>query len=115
MEKEYLVRHFARLGASLTVEVQPAMAPFGWSQGIDFLIDVIETRRGEAFHITVEEEALPNLAVHAVDVQPKQKHLLLLVKRLSGAPEQRKEKFLFRQRVSWPARQPSFAPGAASA
>lgn len=94
MEKEYLVRHFARVGALLKIGVRPAIRRFWWTRDIDVLIDVIQTPRGEAFHLTVDEEALPDLDIHAVDVQPKQKHLLLLVKRLSGASERRKEKFL---------------------
>ena len=58
------------------------------------MIDVIQTPRGDAFDLTVDEEALPNLELHAVDVPPKQRHLLLLVKRRNAAAKRRKEKFL---------------------
>ncbi len=91
---ENLKRHFARIGALLNVSVRPAIRRFWWTGNIDFLIDVIQTPRGEAFDLTVDEEALPNLELHAVDVQPKQRHLLLLVKRRNAAAKWRKEKFL---------------------
>ena len=91
---ENLKRHFARIGATLNVWVRPAIRRFWWTRDIDFLIDVIENRRGEAFHLTVDEEARPNLELDTVDGQPKQRHLLLLVKRRNAAAKQRKEKFL---------------------
>ena len=91
---ENLKRHFARIGALLNVSVRSAIRRFWSTRDIDFLIDVIQTPRGEAFHVTVDEEALPNLELHAVDVQPKQRHLLLLVKRRNAAAKWRKEKFL---------------------
>ncbi|MCH8960243.1 MAG: hypothetical protein IH820_02635 [Bacteroidetes bacterium] len=94
MEKDHLMRHFARIGALLNVSVRPAIQRFWSTRDIDFLIDVIQTPRGEAFQLTVDEEALPNLELRAVDVQPKQRHLLLLVKRRNAATERRKEKFL---------------------
>jgi len=91
---ENLKRHFARIGALLNVSVRPAIRRFWSTRDIDFLIDVILTPRGQAFDLTVDEEALPNLELHTVDVQPKQRPLLLLVKRRNAAAKQRKEKFL---------------------
>ncbi len=61
---ENLKRHYARIGALLNVSVRPAIRRFWSTRDIDFLIDVIENRRGEAFHLTTDEEALPNLELH---------------------------------------------------
>ncbi len=94
MEKDVLKRHFARIGATLNVWVRPAIRRFWWTRDIDFLIDVIENRRGEAFRLTVDEEARPNLELDTVDGQPKQRHLLLLVKRRNAADKRRKETLL---------------------
>ena len=94
MEKDHLKRHFARIGALLNGSVRPAIRRFWSTRDIDFLIDVIQTPRGDAFDLTVDEEALPNRELHAVDVQPKQRPLLLLVKRRNAADKRRKETFV---------------------
>ncbi len=91
---ENLKRHYARIGALLNVSVRPAIRRFWSTRDIDFLIDVIQTPRGDAFDLTVDEEALPNRELHAVDVPPKQQPLLLLVERRNAAAKRRKETFL---------------------
>ena len=94
MNTDILQRHFTRIGASLNVAVTPTLRRFWWTGATDYLIDIIQTRRGEAFQLIVTEEVLPTLELRAVDVKPKQQHLLLLAKRLNATGELSKEKYL---------------------
>lgn len=99
MNTESLKRQFAQMGAVLEVEFMPELRRSRWSgrqvnpPKSNFWLDVRETRQDESFVLTVREEVQDQLDFLAVDIQPRQRHLLLLAKRL-GAGQAQKEKFL---------------------
>jgi len=94
MNTDILQRHFARIGATLDVEVVPS-ASWPWRRGrADFVLDVIRDRQGEAFALTLFDDVLPGLDLQAVDLCPASRHLLLLARRSYPEAERPKEKFL---------------------
>lgn len=99
MYTESLKRQFAQMGAVLEVEFVPELRRSRWSGWpvnpveANFWLDVREARQEESFVLTVREDARDRLDFLAVDVQPRQRHLLLLAKRLEAGQGQ-KEKFL---------------------
>lgn len=99
MNTESLKRQFAQMGAALEVELVPELRRSRWSgrqvnpAETNFWLDVRETRQDESFVLTVREDAQSQLDFLAVDIQPRQRHLLLLAKRLVAGQVQ-KEKFL---------------------
>ncbi len=99
MNIESLKRQFAQMGAVLEVELVPERRRSRRSgrqvnpPKTNFWLDVREARQDESFVLTVREDAQDQLDFLAVDVQPRQRHLLLLAKRLAVGQGQ-KEKFL---------------------
>jgi hypothetical protein len=98
MSLEILKRHFAKMGAALEVQVVPAanrqFRQTRWQSRAfqpDYLFDVTND---EGFILTLREDALGKLEFLVVDLQPQQRHLLLLLKRLEADAERHKEKFL---------------------
>ncbi len=101
MDIQSLQRHFVKIGAALKVDMVPANSRWFrnrvWERNrteIDFFLDLVETYKEDYFRLTIREDRLDNLEFLAVDVQPEQRHLLLLAKRWQAAPERRKEKYL---------------------
>lgn len=95
MSLEILKRRFAKMGAALEVQVVPAAGrqfrqrPRALQP--DYLFDVTNEK---GFALTLREDAVNKLEFLVVDLQPQQRHLLLLLKRLEAAAGRRKEKFL---------------------
>jgi hypothetical protein len=94
-----LKRQFTKIGATLEVELLPTMRrsrQFRRNPGaspVDFLLDVRDGKNGETFILSIRKEVQNLLEFVAVDVQPPQRHLLLLSKDFTmDIP--RKEKFL---------------------
>jgi hypothetical protein len=101
MSLENLKGRFAKIGATLEVKVVPAADRVfrlpRWrprASQIDYLFDVANDQRGERFALTVRADAVDKLDFLVVDLQPQQRHLLLLLKRWEAEAGQRKEKFL---------------------
>lgn len=95
MNTERLQHHFARIGATLQVTVIPeGHRRFWWREEPDFALDIVQTKRGEAFDLTVQENALDKLEFQAVDMRPKDRHLLLMARREDPRGFQTKDKFL---------------------
>lgn len=100
MDKEILKQHFAKIGAILEIEVAPTGRRFQqYRPGFDFLmvdfwLDIIRHKRNELFKLTIREDVQDDLAFLAIDIQPEQRHLLLLLRRLAVDADRRKEKFL---------------------
>jgi hypothetical protein len=99
MSLESLKGRFAKIGATLEVKVVPAadraFQRLRWqprASQIDYLFDVANDQRGERFALTVRADAVDKLDFLVVDIQPQQRHLLMLLKRWEAG--QRKEKFL---------------------
>jgi hypothetical protein len=81
--REYLCRHFARMGARVVVG-GPCLR-----QRTKIAIDVGRDRSGEVFVIGSEDE----VAIEVLDVQPRTHHLVLMVRVLcSGTRRERKER-----------------------
>lgn len=91
-----LQRQFNQIGASLAVNVVPANNRLLGSRFAqarpDFVLNVRQMDEGESFTLTVGEPALELITFLAVDVQPRDRHLLLLAKPLVSGRD--KEKFL---------------------
>ena len=84
MNVEFLTSKFGQIGARLRVR---PLAPALWNRRTrDYSIDVVTTRKGETFDFVVTED---DLDVRVVDVNPTDRHLLLLVNS-QAAPDPRK-------------------------
>lgn len=96
MDMQHLKQQFARIGATLTVTTtstfQRGWRPRGFNDPRQFTLDIQEDKQGERFLLTVREDMQKKLQFLPVDVQPKQRHLLLMSKRLDGQDD--KQKFL---------------------
>jgi hypothetical protein len=96
-----LHRHFDRIGAQLAIATLPDETGFRRSRRMvryeqGFRLDIQHKKRGEVFELAVNETALPELEVTVMNVQPEQRHLLLMLKRLQPQPLEtvNKTKFL---------------------
>jgi len=76
MDTDNLLAKFARIGARLKVADRPSRR-FAVASGV-ISLDIREDRDGEFFEVVREPEADPEVAV--LDVQPTERHLLLLVR-----------------------------------
>ena len=68
--REFLVRHFSRMGARVLVHESRA------AQQVKVRIDVARDRSGEFFDIRCQQEVAPEI----LDVQPRLRHLVLMVR-----------------------------------
>ncbi len=100
VEIEIVQRQFAAIGARARVEILPASDRF-WqprslaaSPTLRYVLDVRPERQGELFLVTVRQDAVDELDLSAVDVQPRWRHLLLLARDARAAVEQRKNRFI---------------------
>jgi hypothetical protein len=98
MSLENLKRQFAKIGATLEVKVVPAIGrQLRWQARpgqVDYLFDVTQAKHGEQFALTVRNDAVDKLEFLVIDLQPQQRHLLLLLKQLEAETARRKDKFL---------------------
>ena len=95
MNTQSLTRQFAAIGAELDITIwQPALpsriVPVRLDRMQDFTLDIAERKGREVFTLHLRPDVLETLDMLAVDVQPKQRHLLLLAKPLTGSGEKRK-------------------------
>ena len=81
MEVENLERKFEAMGARLKVgKMRPdrLLGSFTWSGSSRFRIDVKSDRKGEFFELMLRPDVEPEFLV--LDVKPKDRHLLLMVR-----------------------------------
>lgn len=95
MDTQALARQFEAIGAELKVTVwTPAARRIGTRNRLgmsaDFTLDVTERKGREMFSLLLRPDAVDTLDMLAIDVQPKQRHLLLLAKPLVDSGEKRK-------------------------
>lgn len=84
-----LSKAFEKIGAR--IKVGP---PTGWNRA-DFLLNVAKDRKGEHFTASIDPSFEERAEVLALDVQPKDRHLLLMIKYPSARQGvDQKEKFL---------------------
>src|SRR3954465_9435599 len=76
MDTDNLLTKFARIGARLKIADRPSRR-FRGASGVVSL-DIREDRDGEFFEVVRQPEADPEVAI--LDVQPSERHLLLLVR-----------------------------------
>lgn len=88
MDTKLLEKQFARMGARLKVNVRPTIRR---SRFTGFAVDIRKDGHGPFFDVTLGEDAERELEV--LDIQPGQRHLLLLVREPEGHREA-KHKFL---------------------
>ena len=88
MDTALLEKQFARMGARLKVNARPTIRR---SRSSGFAVDIRRDGHGPFFDVTLGEDAERELEV--LDIQPGQRHLLLLVREPDGHREV-KHKFL---------------------
>jgi hypothetical protein len=88
MDTTLLEKHFERMGARLKVSER---STFRRSPFTGFAVDIGQDGRGPFFEVTLGKDAQRELEV--LDVQPDQRHLLLMVREPKGRREE-KHKFL---------------------
>jgi hypothetical protein len=88
MDTTLLEKQFARMGARLKVNVRPTIRR---SRFTGFAVDIGKDGHGPFFDVTLGEDAERELEI--LDIQPGQRHLLLLVRQPDGNREE-KHKFL---------------------
>ena len=88
MDTNLLEKQFARMGARLKVNVRPTIRR---SRFTGFAVDIGRDGHGPFFDVTLGVDAERELEV--LDIQPGQRHLLLLVRQPDGSREE-KHKFL---------------------
>lgn len=93
MNTQALTRQFVAIGAQLDVTVwtpqqMRVFRPIAVSE--DFTLDIARRKGREVFSLLLHPDAVDALELLAVDVQPKQRHLLLLAKPLDESGEKRK-------------------------
>jgi hypothetical protein len=76
MNIETIAHQFALMGARFRVVHQEKSRP-----GADFALDIGSDRRGQYFELRVPATVKPSLDVTVLHVQPKDRHLVLLVKK----------------------------------
>jgi hypothetical protein len=87
-EIEVLERHFAKMGARLKVYVRSSRSR--WLRR--YSIDIGRDRRGQFFHFVLDGHA--RIELQALEVKPRKRHLLLLVKERSDEGAAIKDRFL---------------------
>ncbi|GAB4461077.1 MAG: hypothetical protein OHK0029_25860 [Armatimonadaceae bacterium] len=82
-----LQRQFERIGAELKVEtVEPVEPRWKLSRvqqmalNSGYALDIVEQKRTESYQLVVRAEELPRLEAVTMDSQPKQRHLLLMMR-----------------------------------
>ncbi|MEM6473780.1 MAG: hypothetical protein AAF802_29750 [Planctomycetota bacterium] len=98
MNADLIEKHFARMGARIKlVRHEPVINRWGWNRNAfsgRFSVDVQQDRRGEHFVFNVSTEVEDLLEVDLLQVQPKERHLLLMVKDPDVEGKPVKDRFL---------------------
>src|SRR5688572_14425834 len=84
MNSETIANQFARMGARFRLVHQETSR-----RGSDYALDIRADRRGQYFELSIPPLAEPSLDLSVLQVQPQDRHLVLLVKK-----PQTKDRFL---------------------
>src|SRR5262252_6947584 len=89
MNTENIESKFAAMGARLKVrELPPEWRRwFGWQRTEDYAVDIQKDRHGHFFEIRVPNHLSQSLDVSVMQAEPKQRHLLLLVRKTADKPQ----------------------------
>jgi len=89
MNAKHIESTFAAMGARLKVrEVAPQWRPWGrWQRTEDYAVDIRRDDRGQFFELRVPEHLRDAVDVTVAQVEPKQRHLLLFVRKNGDTPQ----------------------------
>ena len=90
MNTQPIERGFARVGAQVKVLEVPSRWRQGdrtWISPTNYSLDIRRDRQGEFFELSVPTHLRDALDVTVVQTEPKQRHLLLLVRNTAGKPQ----------------------------
>ena len=89
MNAKLIESKFAIIGARFKInELAPRWRPWvGWRRTEDYAVDIQEDRRGPFFELRVPEHLADLLDVTVVQSEPKQRHLLLFVRKTADKPQ----------------------------
>lgn len=102
MHMDFLMRHFARIGAELNIDVVPAGAKARrrtpesgvGRDGLEYALDTAHRRSRDVFVLTVRADVQESVQFLPLDVRPADRLLLLMAKPVESAPALPKQKFL---------------------
>ena len=89
MDEFSLKRQFESIGASLKFQTLPQLARNRQGRVLTYLLNVEAGPQGEVFTFACRPTAREKLVVQAIDIRPREEHLLLLVRLL-----EQKDRFL---------------------
>ncbi len=95
MNAKHIESKFAAMGARLKVREVPSRWQRGdrrWIDPLDFAVDIQRDSRGEFFELRVPTHLSESLEATVQQAEPKQRHLLLLVRKSADQP--RLDRFL---------------------
>ena len=89
MNTENIESKFAAMGARLKVrEVPPEWRRwFGWQRTEDYAVDIRKDRHGQFFELRVPTHLSDSLDVCVMQIEPRQRHLLLAVRKSDEKPQ----------------------------
>lgn len=90
MNTTHIETKFTAMGARLKVREIPSRWQQGdhkWISPLDYTVDIQRDRKGEFFELRVPTHLRESLDISVMQVQPKQRHLLLLVRQAAEQPE----------------------------
>jgi hypothetical protein len=85
MNANQIESKFAEMGARLVVRDVPARLNAWSSAAADYAVDIQRDRKGEFFELRVPDHLRDDLEVSVMQSEPKQRHLLLLVRKPGDA------------------------------
>jgi len=95
MKAKHIESKFASMGARLKVREVPSRwqrRDQQWSDPKDYAVDIQRDGRGQFFELRVPTHLRESLDVSVMQTEPKQRHLLLMVRKLADQP--RLDRFL---------------------
>jgi hypothetical protein len=89
MKTDKIESRFAEMGARMKVrEIAPRWNRWnGWVQSPDYAVDIQRDRNGEFFELRVPENLRENIEVTVMQSEPKERHLLLSVRKTGDKPQ----------------------------
>ena len=90
MNAKQIESRFSEMGARLKVRAIPSRWTMGerqWLNPVDYAMDIQRDRLGEFFELRVPTHLSDALETNVLQVEPKQRHLLLLVRKAAEQPQ----------------------------
>ncbi len=88
MKTDKIESRFAEMGARMKLrEIAPRWNGYGWVQSPDYAVDIQRDRNGEFFELRVPENLRENIEVTVMQSEPRERHLLLSVRKTGDKPQ----------------------------